>query len=134
MKNLILSALLVFSFNSFAHEGAHGPEQKMAPHGGVLKDGKELMGELVQIDSGVKIYLLTHDSKAILPKDAKVDTKSVQLTDAKKKAIKVEVVNEQEAIVLKFDKASSYRFNLTLPVSFGNSQDKLSWQFEPQSN
>ncbi len=134
MKSLVLSALLIFSLSSFAHEGAHGPEQKMAPHEGVLKDGKALMGELVQDVSGVKVYLLTHNSKAISPKDAKIDVKSVQLTDAKKKNVSVEIISEQDAILVKFDKASSYRFNLTLPVSYGNAQDKLSWQFEPQSN
>ena len=60
MKLLIFSAMLIFSYSSFAHEG-HGPVQKMAPHGGVLKDGKALMAELVQDASGVKIYLINHD-------------------------------------------------------------------------
>lgn len=134
MKTLILSVVLLFGSSSFAHEGAHGPEQKMAPHGGVLKDGKALMAELVQETAGVKIYFLTHESKTIAPKDAKIDTKSVQITDAKDKNVAFEVISDQDAFFLKFNKSSSYRFKLTLPTSYGNTQDKLTWQFEPQEN
>lgn len=133
MKALVLSAILVISFNVFGHKG-HGPEQKMAPHGGVLKDGNELMAELVQDDSGVKIYFLTHESKPVNPTDAKIDSKSIQLTDAKKKPVNVEVVLEKDAVLLKFDKSTSYRFNLTVPVSYAGKQDKFSWPFEPQAN
>lgn len=134
MKSLILSAILVFSLNSFAHEGAHGPEQKMAPHGGVLKDGKNLMAELVQDGSGVKIFFLTHKSESIAPKAVTLDQKTILLTDAKKKSVPVELVTEADSILLKFDKSKSYRYNLVLPVTHNKTQDKLSWQFEPQSN
>lgn len=134
MKKIILSALLVFSFNAFSHEGAHGPEQKMAPHGGVLKDGKGLMAELVQDASGVKVYFLSHDLKPISTKNVKLDQKSIQLTDAKKKNVSFEFSSEEESILLKYDKSSSYRYNLILPVGYNNSTDKLTWQFEPQSN
>lgn len=134
MKSMILSALLIFSFNSYAHEGAHGPEQKMAPHGGILLDGEALMGELVQDSSGIKIYLLSHESKSISLKDVKLDAKAVQLTDAKKKAVRFEVVTGEDSVLIKFDKSKSYRYNLILPVSYNNTQEKLNWKFEPQSN
>lgn len=134
MKKIFLSAILVFSFNAFSHEGAHGPEQKMAPHGGVLSDGKGLMAELVQDASGVKIYLLSHDSKPIFAKNVKLDQKSIQLTDAKKKSVSFELLSEEESVLLKFDKSKSYRYTLTLPVVYNKVTDKLTWQFEPQSN
>ncbi len=133
MKTLVLFAILVLSFNVFGHEG-HGPEQKMAPHGGVLRDGDALMAELVQDDLGVRIYFLTHELKPVSPTDAKIDSKSIQLTDAKKKLVNAEVVVEKEAVLLKFDKTASYRFSLTIPVSYAGKQDKFSWPFEPQSN
>ena len=133
MKTLVLFAILVLSFNVFGHEG-HGPEQKMAPHGGVLRDGDALMAELVQDESGVKIYLYTHELKPVLPVDVKMDSKLIQLTDAKKKSVNLEVVGDKEAVLLKFDKTTSYRFNLTVTVSYAGKQDKFSWPFEPQSN
>ena len=133
MKALVLSAILVISFNVFGHKG-HGPEQKMAPHGGVLRDGDALMAELVQDESGVKIYLYTHELKPVLPVDVKMDSKLIQLTDAKKKSVNLEVVGGKEAVLLKFDKTTSYRFNLTVTVSYAGKQDKFSWPFEPQSN
>jgi|JI10StandDraft_1071094.scaffolds.fasta_scaffold359676_2 hypothetical protein len=133
MKTLVLSAILILSFNVFGHEG-HGPEQKMAPHGGVLRDGDALMAELVQDESGVKIYLFTHELKPVLPADVKMDSKLIQLTDAKKKSVNLEVAGDKEAVLLKFDKTTSYRFNLTVTVSYAGKQDKFSWPFEPQSN
>ena len=133
MKTLVLSAILVLSFNVFGHEG-HGPEQKMAPHGGVLRDGDALMAELVQDESGVKIHFFTHELKPVLPVDVKMDSKLIQLSDAKKKSENLEVVVDKEAVMLKFDKTKSYRFNLTVTVSYAGKKDKFSWPFEPQSN
>ena len=134
MKSLILSVLVLFSFSTFAHEGAHGPEQTMAPHGGVLKDGKNLMAELVQDNTGVKIYFLTHTGKAITTKSITLEAKNILLTDAKKKAVSYELVSQEDSVLLKFDKSKSYRYNLTMPARYNNVQETLSWHFEPQSN
>ncbi len=134
MKIMIFAAMLALTLPAVAHEGAHGPVQKMAPHGGTLKDGKTLMAELVQMEAGLKIYLLSHDGKPVASKDVKIDTKNIKLTDAKKKDVKFEFASEGEAVLLKFQKTKSYRFQLTVPVEYDGVADTLTWQFEPQSN
>lgn len=134
MRFWFLSVLFLFNFSSYAHEGPHGPQQKMAPHGGILKDGKALMAELVQEDSGVKIYFMTHASKVIPPANANIDIKAIQITDSKNKMVKIDVALEQDSMKIKFDRASSYRFKLTVPLSYDNKKDIITWQFEPQAN
>ena len=134
MKFLCSLLLVLFGFNLFAHEGAHGPAQKMAPHGGSLFDGKNLMGELVQDEQGVKIYFLKHDTKAINASEIQIDKSKVTLIDSKNKEVAFELVGGKEFISINFDRSKSYRFNLAVPLLYGKNKDNLSWGFEPQPN
>lgn len=134
MKNVLALVLIFFSMSLFAHDGAHGPTQKMAPHGGVLMDGKFFMSELVQSDQGIKLYFLTHESKPINPSELILIKEKISFLDSKKKPVSFELVNEKESILVKFDKTKSYRFNLAVPVTYGKKKDDFKWGFEPQSN
>lgn len=127
---LILLPSLLFSFASFAHEGAHGPEQKVAPHGGILRDGTSLMFELVKSGDNIKIYPLTHEGKVIDVKLIEVDSKKTTLTDAKKKTIKYNLIPEGDALIVKFEKGGSYRYSLNLIARFEGKENKASWQIE----
>lgn len=134
MKFFFNVSLLILCFNLFAHEGAHGPAQKMAPHGGSLVDGKFLMAELVPDEQGVKIYFLTHESKPIPSGELKISQGTISLMDSKKKKVSVQVLTEKDYISIKFDKTKSYRFNLLVPVGYRGNQETLTWGFEPQDN
>lgn len=130
MKKLMMTAFLLFSLGAIAHEGAHGPEQKVAPHGGVLRDSASLMFELVKSGDNIKIYPMTHDGKAIEAKLVEVDTKKTSLTDAKKKTVEHTVTSDGEALVLKFEKGNSYRYSLSLSVRYEGKENKANWQIE----
>lgn len=133
MKALLFLALITTSFGVRAHEG-HGPKQTVAPNGGIIRDGKALMVELVQVSAGVKIYFITHEAKSISLDAIQIELKDIQLTNAKSKAVDFELLKEGDSLTLKFNKAKSYRYNLILPVSYQNKKDEFKWAFEPQSN
>ncbi|HPI39418.1 MAG TPA: hypothetical protein PLJ21_01355 [Pseudobdellovibrionaceae bacterium] len=130
MKDIFLSAILVFGLSAIAHEGPHGPEQKVAPHGGVLRDGTSLMFELVKTGENVKIYPLTHDGKPIDSKVIEVDLKKTQLADSRKKPIQHSLIAEGDSFVLKFEKGSSYRYSLSLVARYEGKENKANWQIE----
>ncbi len=130
MKTLIFVALLSLSLTTFAHEGAHGPDQKVAPHGGVLRDGPTMMSELVKDGNTVKVYLLTHDAKPIDAKTIEIDSKKTTLTDSKKKPVTFNLVPEGNALIVKFEKGSSHRYAFTLVVKHDGKDNKASWQIE----
>ncbi len=115
----------------YSHEG-HGPKQVIAPHGGVLFDGKKLMGEMVAEEAGIRLYFLDHDSKVIPANSIAINDKAMTLTDSKKKPVKYELVKETDSIALKFDKSTSHRYTLTVPATYKKSQETLKWNFEPQ--
>jgi len=130
MKKFMMMTLFLFSMSAIAHEGAHGPEQKVAPHGGVLRDSASLMFELVKSGESIKIYPLTHDGKAIEAKLVEVDTKKTSLTNAKKKTVSYTLIPEGDALVLKFEKGSSYRYALSLIARYEGKENKANWQIE----
>lgn len=130
MRKLIVLLTLALSFTAVAHEGPHGPEQKVAPHGGILRDSASLMFELVKSGDSIKIYPLTHEGKAIDAKLIEVDTKKTVLTDAKKKTVQHNLIPEGDALVVKFEKGSSYRYSLNLIARFEGKENKASWQIE----
>ena len=130
MKTLVITVLLLLGVPALANEGAHGPEQKMAPHGGILRDGASLMFELVKEGDAIKIYPLTHDGKPIDAKTVKIDAKMTSLTDAKKKKVAYELVPEGNVLVLKFEKGSSYRYALKVIAHFEGKENKANWQIE----
>lgn len=113
-----------------AHEGAHGPEQKVAPHGGTLRDSATLMLELVKEGSGAKIYALEHDGKALDPKLLSLDTKKTSLVDAKKKAVKFTLEPSEGALLLKFEAGSSHRYSFHLVAKFEGKENSANWQIE----
>lgn len=128
---LLLVLLPLISPNLYAHKG-HGPEQVIIPHGGVLFDGKSLMGELVLEESGVRVYFLGHDSKVLPTNSVAFSDKAIILTDSKNKPVKYELIKEKDSIALKFDKSTSHRYTLTVPVTYNKSKESLNWNFEPQ--
>jgi len=130
MKKIIIFVTIAFNLGAFAHEGAHGPEQKMAPHGGVLRDSASLMFELVKSGESIKIYPLTHEGKAIDAKLVEVDTKKTSLTDAKKKTVQHTLTPEGDAFLVKFEKGSSYRYSLSLSARYEGKENKATWQIE----
>lgn len=130
MRKLLLILLIMMSFGAGAHEGAHGPEQKVAPHGGVLRDSSSLMFELVRSGELIKIYPLTHDGKSIEAKLIEIDQKKTSLLDAKKKGVAYTLTADQDALVLKFERGSSYRYLLNLTARFAGKENKVQWQIE----
>ena len=130
MKKYVVLVLLAFSPVGYAHEGAHGPEQKVAPHGGVLRDSASLMFELVKDGGTVKVYPLTHEGKPIEAKILEIDSKKSSLTDAKKKPVTYTLVPEGNALVVKFEKGSSHRYALNLVANFEGKENKANWQIE----
>lgn len=130
MKKLLFITTLAFSLSLFAHEGAHGPEQKVAPHGGILRDSASLMFELVKSGETIKIYPLTHEGKAIELKLVELDTKKSTLTDAKKKPVPFTLVPENDMFLVKFEKGSSYRYLLNLNARYKGKENKANWQIE----
>lgn len=133
MKKMIWITIFILSLGAYAHEGAHGPEQKLAPHGGILRDSASLMFELVKNGENIKIYPLTHDGKAIDAKLVEVDLKKSSFTDAKKKPVGYTLTQENDALVLKFEKGSSHRYSLNLNARFQGKENKASWQIELSS-
>ena len=130
MKKIVTLLTLALCLNVSAHDGPHGPEQKVAPHGGVLRDSASLMFELVKSGDSIKIYPLTHEGKPIDAKLVEVDTKKTNLTDAKKKTVQHTLVPEGDALVVSFEKGSSYRYSLNLNARFAGKENKASWQIE----
>ncbi|OFZ12198.1 MAG: hypothetical protein A2Z20_11310 [Bdellovibrionales bacterium RBG_16_40_8] len=130
MKIFLVTALILFSTLAIAHEGDHGPAQKVAPHGGVLRDSESLMYELVRGSRDIKIYLLTHDGTSIDAKAVEIDSTKTSLTDAKKKKVSYSLVPDKNYFILKFEKGSSYRYLLNLVASFEGKENKASWQIE----
>jgi hypothetical protein len=130
MKRYLVIALLALGSSAFAHEGAHGPEQKVAPHGGVMRDSASLMLELVKDGNTVKIYPLTHDGKPIDAKAIEIDSKKTSLTDAKKKVVPYTLVPEGNALLVKFEKGASHRYAFNLVTNFEGKENKASWQIE----
>jgi hypothetical protein len=130
MKKYIVIALLALGPIALAHEGAHGPAQKVAPHGGVLRDSTSLMLELVKEGDTVKVYPLTHEGKPIDAKAIEVDSKKTSLTDAKKKPVAYTLVPEGNALLVKFEKGASHRYAFNLVTSFEGKENKANWQIE----
>ena len=130
MKRIVASGILFFAVSAMSHEGAHGPEQKVAPHGGVLRDGASLMLELVKEGGVIKVYPITHDGQAIDAKSVEVDTQKSSLTDAKKKSVAYNLVPEGNVLSLKFEKGSSYRYAFNLVAKFKGKENKAHWQIE----
>ncbi len=128
-----MRAFFIFIFiccsAAFAHDGAHGPEQKMAPHGGILRDSSSLMFELVK-DQNFKIYPITHAGKAIDPKQVEIDFKKTTLQDVKKKVVAYTIVIDGAAFVLKFEKGVSHRYALNLVARYEGKENKANWQIE----
>lgn len=130
MKKILLLTIFAFATIATAHEGAHGPEQKMAPHGGIIRDGASLMFELVKSGDNIKIYPLTHDGKSIEAKLVEVDTKKTSLTDAKNKPVNHTLTPAGDAFVVKFEKGQSHRYSLNLVARFEGKENKGKWQIE----
>lgn len=130
MKNLITAFLFLVGTAAFAHEGAHGPEQKVAPHGGVLREGPTLTFELVKGSSDIKIYPLEHDGKPLDPKSVLVDTKKTSLKDARKKPVDFKLMPNEGAFILSFKKGTSHRYSLELFAQFEGKENKAVWQIE----
>ena len=130
MKKILAAAILLLSFTAVAHDGPHGPEQKVAPHGGILRDGASLMLELVKEGNEIKIYPITHECAAIDGKALEIDNQKSTLTDAKNKAVAFTVVPEGNSLILKFEKGSSYRYAFKLFAKFKGKENKGSWQIE----
>lgn len=130
MKKIFFSLGLLFAFSSMAHDGPHGPEQKVAPHGGVLRDSASLMFELVKESNSIKIFPLTHEGKPIEAKQVEINTKKTILTDSKKKTVGVTLVPEGNSFNVQFEKGASYRYALNLVASYQGKENKASWQIE----
>jgi hypothetical protein len=113
-----------------AHDGPHGPEQKVAPHGGVLRDSSSLMLELVKSSDSIRLYPLTHAGKPIDPKLVEVLAAKTTLTDARGKPVTHEIKAEGEALTLKFTKGPSHRYSLTFFARFEGKENKARWQIE----
>lgn len=133
MRKLIVTFIFLFGPASFAHEGAHGPEQTVAPHGGILREGASLTFELVKRSSEIKFYPLTHDGKPIDLKSVQVDLKKTSLKDARKKPVEFKFIPSGDAFVLSFKSGSSHRYSFELISRFEEHENKTAWQIELDS-
>lgn len=138
MRAIILLALtLIFSPQGvFAHEGAHGPEVKMAPNGGKLEQSTNLSFELLKDESGVKVFAYTHESlesdkKPLSPSEIAFVSKKSSLTNSKKKNVEFKLEPEGDHFKLTFNGGSSY-FDFKLVANYqGKEQKAVKWRFEP---
>ncbi len=138
--NLLLAALVAAPLFSQAHEGAHGPEQKMAPQGGKLEETSNLFLELLKNEEGVKVFAYTHASmaaekKPLLASEVKVIEKKTTLVDRNKKPVsfKLEPQGDHFKLDIKGLKPSN-RYELNLVVSYQGKEEKpVKWQIEPGS-
>ncbi|MCC6276520.1 MAG: hypothetical protein IT289_01245 [Oligoflexia bacterium] len=130
MKRIAILIALFWGLTGLAHEGAHGPEQKMAPHGGILRDGVTLMLELVKDGSTVKVFPLTHEGKPLNLKSVEINLKKSKLADAKKRSVPFKIIPQSDAFEVSFDKGPSHRYSLDLVAHFNGKENKASWQIE----
>lgn len=126
-----VSALLVLSLMSpiaLAHEG-HNHAGAEAPHGGVLKEGKQLNLELVTQGSDVLLYPLAKDGKAVALKDVQI---SATAQPPKKTKTKLDLKPMEDHFHGTFDAKGSYRYELQIEAKSSGKTDKFTYQVEPQ--
>lgn len=133
---LPLIALLAtqIPLSAFAHEGHDElPGSIQAPHGGVIQTTPEHYVELVTSASGVKIYLMTHEMKPVLPSDVTVQA-TMQLPKKKKEPAPIAAAGE--AFEIKANSRGAHRYQLNLEITPKKNprakKESVTFQVEPQ--
>lgn len=129
-----LTLAAAFSTPTLAHEGTHGPEQKRAPHGGILRDGPTLMLELIKENNLITIYPLSHEGKSINPQKLKLVKDKTSLKDSKGKVLPLEITQNDTAFLATLKSKESHRYALELTVDYEGKTNKASWQIEWDEN
>ncbi len=126
----ITIATLVGPFKSGAHEGHHEtPGALTAPHGGLIKETKQLYLELVTEKSGVKIYPFDRAMKPVAPKDVKLDAKMQVPRRKKQEDVKFEMKDDH--FVANVDAQGAHRYDLNLSVTHNSKAEKVKFSVEP---
>lgn len=128
-KLLTLALGILTAPSLFAHEGhEHAPGAINAPHGGVVKMGKEIALEFVQADGKLKIYPLTHELKAIPLTDIKLQGKA---QPAKKSKVDMSFTAEGEFYTASY-KGQSYKTDLDITANYKGKTDSIRQTIETQ--
>jgi hypothetical protein len=130
MSSLILVLLMFGAYDfSFAHEGHHhGSEDQIpsAPHGGNLKQKKELFVELVVVDKQIKVYLLDSHLKSLDSNNLKLTAKMI-VPRKNQGPMDLILKKEGEYFTSKLPDEASHRYELKLYIE--NGKDKFDFEF-----
>jgi hypothetical protein len=129
MRKLIFITIL-FSLNSFAHEGHdHGPGSFQPPKGGVVRSLETVHLELVSKGDSLQIYAYETNLKP-----ASVAKYPVALSIAlpKKKAESIKLEDKGDHWEASFDAKGAHRFTMELAIKQGGHDDKVKWVVEPK--
>lgn len=132
MKKIFMISALIFSFGiTHAHEGHDKtPGALAAPHGGMIKGVDHIHLELVSDSTGVKIYPLDHDMKAIPLADVKIEAKMSIPRKSKSEPVKFSA--EDDHFIAKINAKGAHRYDLDVTVTHGGKVEKLKFNVEPQ--
>ena len=97
-----------------------------------MRDNKSLHMEFVRRKSGPIVFFYDLDFKRVIPpKEVKILKISIVGT-RKAKDRKPTFKNKKDHIEIQFEKDSSYRYDITVEVSYkGIKQDMVKWRINP---
>lgn len=139
MKKLftVLSAILLFSFTTFAHEGHdHGTGQVQPTKGGVIQKAGDLYLEVVGTKSEVKIYPLKEAGKgaktlvAVPMNDVKLAATYILPKGAKH--LPITLTKGVDHFDGKISAGSAHRYEVKVTIESGTMKDEIAYQIEPQ--
>ena len=128
MKPILLSLFLSFSFVAGAHEGhSHGPAIKAAPHGGVLREGKDNAVEVVADNNEIKVYVFDMQMKPVALNGMSL-AGTAQVPRKDKKALAFQTAGDY--FKGNADVGSAYRYELNLELNNGKNTEKFKMNIE----
>lgn len=134
MKYLLSAIALLFlasAPSANAHEGhAHAPGT-VAPHGGIVKEGKSMHVELVVEGTTVKLFPLDKKYQSIPLKDV-ILTATAQPAKKTLVPLKLSPAKDGASFDGQIDPQGARRVELKVQVDISGKKDSFSFQVEPE--
>jgi hypothetical protein len=133
MKKLFstLVACSILALSALAHEGHNKtPGAIAAPNGGLIKGTKEHYVELVSAQGQIKIYVYTHDLKAVALDQVKLTGEYALPRKGGK--LPLNLVAAKDHFEAAIEAKGSHRFEVSLAVDFKGASEKLKFSVETQ--
>jgi len=127
---LFILAVLSIGVYSFAHEGHDHAPGHGAPHGGVVKEGKNFDLELVTQGQEIRLYPLDKKGQSILAQNLVISATAQPPKQAK---ADLRLVAEKEYFTAKADPKGSYRFELSVTATYQKQKNEFRFQVETES-